>query len=138
MWSNAGDMINLQIVVLSVMIQLLVRMNTQWEKFFETTSFRRRIDLANSHFDVVSTAYFDGEATSICEFDTKSHFAVKSILFFTIAFVSTVHFEGEATSICDFDTKSHYAEKKFSFRNFSPSFRRRNATSFRRRKSPSF
>ena len=83
----------------------------QWEKFFETTSFRRRIDLANSHFDVVSTAYFDGEATSICEFDTKSHFAVKSILFFTIAFVSTVYFEGEATSICDFDTKSHYAEK---------------------------
>ena len=86
-------------------------MGSQWEKFFETTSFRRRIDLANSHFDVVSTAYFDGEATSICEFDTKSHFAVKSILFFTIAFVSTVHFEGEATSICDFDTKSHYAEK---------------------------
>ena len=83
----------------------------QWEKFFETTSFRRRIDLANSHFDVVSTAYFDGEATSICEFDTKSHFAVKSILFFTIAFVSTVYFEGEATSICDFDTKSHFAVK---------------------------
>ena len=28
---------------------------SQWEKFFETTSFRRRIDLANSHFAVVST-----------------------------------------------------------------------------------
>ena len=28
---------------------------SQWENFFETTSFRRRIDLANSHFAVVST-----------------------------------------------------------------------------------
>ena len=84
-------------------------MLTQWEFFFESTSYRRRISNfshlkihISNYFTFVSTAQSDGETNSSCDFDTKLHFAVKSLLIFRISKLYRLRFAVEIRLRIDF------------------------------------